>query len=36
VNGIFYWQPRPAFLGRYRLAFTNGPERITMRVVVTP
>jgi hypothetical protein len=35
-SGIFYWQPAPGFLGRYRLVFSNGRERINVRVVVTP
>jgi sugar lactone lactonase YvrE len=36
ASGIFYWQPAPGFLGRYRLVFGNGSERISVRVVVTP
>jgi hypothetical protein len=36
ASGIFYWQPAPAFLGRYRIVFTNGSERISVRVVVVP
>jgi photosystem II stability/assembly factor-like uncharacterized protein len=36
ASGIFYWQPAPAFLGRYRIVFSNGSERISVRVVVTP
>jgi hypothetical protein len=36
ASGIFYWQPAPAFLGRYRIVFSNGTERISVRVVVTP
>jgi hypothetical protein len=35
-NGIFAWQPAPGFLGRYRLVFSNGRERINIRVVVIP
>jgi hypothetical protein len=35
-SGIFYWQPAPAFLGRYRIVFTNGTKRISVRVIVTP
>jgi hypothetical protein len=35
-SGIFSWEPAPGFLGRYRLVFSNGPERISVRVVVTP
>jgi len=36
ASGIFYWQPAPGFLGRYRLVFSNGAERISVRVVVSP
>ena len=36
ATGIFYWQPAPGFLGRYRIVFSNGAERIGVRVVVTP
>jgi hypothetical protein len=36
ASGIFYWQPAPAFLGRYRLVFSNGSERISVGVVVKP
>jgi len=32
----FYWQPAPGFLGRYRLVFVSGRERISVRVVVLP
>ncbi len=35
-SGIFYWQPAAGFLGRYRLVFTNGRERISVRVYVSP
>ena len=35
-SGIFYWQPAPASSGPYRIVFTNGRERISVRVVVTP
>jgi alpha-tubulin suppressor-like RCC1 family protein len=35
-SGIFYWQPAPGFLGTYRLVFSNGRERISVRVVVLP
>jgi hypothetical protein len=34
--GILSWQPAPGFLGRYRVVFTNGRERINVRVVVVP
>jgi YVTN family beta-propeller protein len=36
ASGTFYWEPAPGFLGRYRIVFTNGRERISVRVVVTP
>jgi hypothetical protein len=36
AGGIFYWQPAAAFLGRYRLVFSNGTERISVSVVVRP
>jgi YVTN family beta-propeller protein len=36
ASAIFYWQPAPAFLGRYRLVFSNGSERISIRVIVSP
>jgi hypothetical protein len=32
----FYWQPAPGFLGGFRLVFTNGSQRISVRVIVTP
>ena len=35
-SGIFYWQPAAGFLGRYRIVFSNGAERISVRVVVVP
>jgi hypothetical protein len=35
-SGTFYWEPAAAFLGRFRLVFTNGAERIAVRVVVRP
>jgi hypothetical protein len=35
-SGTFSWQPAPGFLGRYRLVFSNGRERISVRVVVLP
>ena len=35
-SGIFYWQPAAGFIGRYRLVFSNGRERISVRVVVVP
>ncbi len=36
ASGIFSWEPAPGFLGRYRLVFSNGSERISVRIVVTP
>ena len=35
-SGTFYWQPAPGFFGRYRLVFSNGRERIGVRLLVTP
>jgi hypothetical protein len=35
-SGTFSWQPAPGFLGRFRLVFSNGRERISVRVVVLP
>jgi hypothetical protein len=36
ASGIFSWEPAAGFLGRYRLVFSNGSERISVRVIVTP
>ena len=36
ASGTFYWQPAPGFLGRYRIVFSNGRERLNVRVVVVP
>jgi hypothetical protein len=36
ASGTFYWQPAPGFLGRYRVVFGNGAERISVRLVVLP
>ena len=36
ASGTFYWQPAPGFLGRFRIVFSNGMERISVRVVVMP
>jgi hypothetical protein len=36
ASGIFYWQPAPGFLGLYSLVFTNGTDRINLRVSVVP
>jgi hypothetical protein len=35
-SNTFYWQPAPGFLGRFRLVFSNGRERINVRLVITP
>jgi CSLREA domain-containing protein len=34
AGGTFAWQPAAGFLGPYRFVFTNGRERINVRVVV--
>ncbi len=36
ANGIFYWQPAPGFLGRYRLVFASGTDRMPVRIVIQP
>jgi hypothetical protein len=36
ASGTFYWQPAAGFLGRYRIVFSNGRARISVRVVVVP
>jgi hypothetical protein len=36
ASGTFYWQPAAGYLGRYRIVFTNGSERISVRMVVVP
>jgi hypothetical protein len=36
ASGIFSWEPAPGFLGRYRFVFSNGSQRISVRVIVTP
>ncbi len=36
ASGIFSWEQAPGFLGRFRLVFSNGSQRISVRVVVTP
>jgi len=36
ASGTFYWEPAPGFLGRYRIVFSNGSQRISVRVVVVP
>jgi hypothetical protein len=35
ASGTLYWQPAPAFLGQYRIVFTNGSGRISVGVIVT-
>ncbi len=35
-SGTFYWQPAPGFFGRFRLVFSNGSERIGVRVFIAP
>ncbi len=30
---MFYWQPAPGFLGRYRLVFGSDRERLAVRAV---
>ncbi len=32
----FYWQPAAGFLGRFRLVFSNGTQRISVRIIVVP
>ncbi len=32
----FYWKPAPGFLGPFRVVFSNGSQRISVRVVITP
>jgi sugar lactone lactonase YvrE len=36
ASAIFSWQPAAGFLGRYRIVFSNGSERISVRVIITP
>ena len=36
ASGTFAWQAAAGFLGQYRLVFSNGGERILVRVVVDP
>jgi hypothetical protein len=36
ASGIFSWEPAPGFFGRYRIVFSNGRERIGVRVVIVP
>jgi alpha-tubulin suppressor-like RCC1 family protein len=35
-SAIFYWQPAPGFFGRYRMVFSDGRERISVRLVIVP
>jgi Cu/Zn superoxide dismutase len=36
AGGVFSWHPAAGFLGRFRIVFSNGSERISVRVVVRP
>jgi DNA-binding beta-propeller fold protein YncE len=36
ASATFYWQPAPGFLGSFVIVFSNGPERISVRVQITP
>jgi hypothetical protein len=36
ASGTFYWQPAPGFLGSFVITFSNGPQRISVRVQITP
>jgi hypothetical protein len=36
ASGTFYWRPAAAFLGRFRIVFSDGTQRIGVRIVVTP
>jgi hypothetical protein len=36
ASGTFYWQPAPGFLGSFVIRFSNGHERISVRVQITP
>ena len=36
ASQTFYWQPAPGFLGRYRIVFSNGIQKISVHVVVGP
>ena len=36
ASGVFYWQPAPGFLGRYRIVLTDGTRRISVRINVVP
>jgi hypothetical protein len=36
ASGTFYWQPAPGFLGHFRLFFSNGLERIGVRIIIIP
>jgi hypothetical protein len=32
----FSWHPAPGFLGRYRIVFSDGRQRISVRIVIVP
>ena len=36
ASGVFSWHPATGFLGRFRIVFSNGSERISVRVLVRP
>jgi hypothetical protein len=36
ASGTFYWQPAVGFLGPFRIAFSSGTERISVRIIVVP
>ena len=36
ASGIFYWHPAQGFFGRYRIVFSDGRQKISVRVVIVP
>ncbi len=36
ATGTFYWQPAPGFLGSFLIRFSNGLDRISVRVRISP
>jgi DNA-binding beta-propeller fold protein YncE len=36
ASGLFYWQPAPGFLGSFAIAFSNGAEKISVRLQIVP
>jgi YVTN family beta-propeller protein len=36
ASGTFYWQPAPGFLGSFVIRFSNGLERVSVRVRIAP